>query len=496
MKVTKDTILSNIPQTLKQLPRWILWKLETRDGTETKVPYRIDGVRASTTNPNDWTDFATAVSAFDPGKHNGLGFVLRKDDNIVCIDLDNCIGDDGKICDKANYIVRIMNSWTEISQSGKGLHIFIRGSKTTDKSKATPDEFKSLEVYDSARYIALTGNHLPGTPLEIMERQGALNTICDLYFPKSESTPPQTIKPHHDSLTDDEIISLCRKAQNAPKFVSLYDNGDTSLYNGDESRADEALACIFAFYTKDAAQIERLMNASALARREKWRQREDYRRRTIQKALSLSREHYDAKPKSTMNLDSHSLTSPKVKLDVECPNCESFTLYYIMQDGMYFLKCESCSFNKLVIEFRDNLDEGKLEFKCPKCGLWQNNMPTPCESCGFKAAKFLLRHESTLRHEVAVIDHPIQRYPLQKLNGTAQTQTQREAFLEGTFSSWLHKAKAKPPVTPLFDAFWLKGELAFLFGSTGVGKSILAVQIADAIAKGAKIQGFDGLKTI
>jgi archaellum biogenesis ATPase FlaH len=49
-----------------------------------------------------------------------------------------------------------------------------------------------------------------------------------------------------------------------------------------------------------------------------------------------------------------------------------------------------------------------------------------------------------------------------------------------------------PPVTPLFDVFWSKGELAFLFGETGVGKSILAVQIADAISKGAKIQGFDG----
>jgi putative DNA primase/helicase len=298
--------------------------------------------------------------------------VLQKEDNIVCIDLDNCIGDDGKICDKANYIVRIMNSWTEISQSGKGLHIFIRGSKPTDKSKATPDEFKSLEVYDSARYIALTGNHLPGTPLTIEDRQSALNTICDLYFPKSESTPPQTIKPHHDSLTDDEIIALCRKAQNAPKFVSLYDNGDTSLYNGDESRADEALACMLAFYTKDAAQLERLMNASALARREKWRQREDYRRRTIQKALSLTREHYDAKPKSTMNLDSHSPTRLKVKLDFDpCPKCDSSTLDIFMQDGMYFLKCLRCDFSKPVIEFRDNLDEGKLEFKCPKCGLWQ-----------------------------------------------------------------------------------------------------------------------------
>jgi RecA-family ATPase len=49
-----------------------------------------------------------------------------------------------------------------------------------------------------------------------------------------------------------------------------------------------------------------------------------------------------------------------------------------------------------------------------------------------------------------------------------------------------------PPVTPLFDVFWLKGELTFLFGSAGIGKSILAVQILDAIAKGAKVQRFDG----
>jgi len=95
-----------------------------------------------------------------------------------------------------------------------------------------------------------------------------------------------------------------------------------------------------------------------------------------------------------------------------------------------------------------------------------------------------------------------------------QTKTETEAFTDETFSECLHKAssqpqklpglitrtaserlnsgKTKPPVTPLFDDFWLSGELAFLFGETGVGKSILAVQIADAISKGAKIQGFDG----
>jgi len=501
-KVVSDAF----PQTLKQLRRWILWRLETRDGAQTKVPYRIDGVRASITNSNDWTDFDTACRAFDPARYNGLGFVLRKEDNIVCIDLDHCIGDDGKICGEALSIVNLLNSWTEVSQSGKGLHIFVRGTKPTDKCRATPREFKSLEIYDSDRYIALTGNHLPNTPLEIIELHGSLKSLCDLYFPKQESTPTQSFKPHLD-LSDEEIIALCRKAENAEKFVALFDKGDTSRYGGDESRADAALACLLAFYTKDATQIERLMTASALGQREKWRRREDYRRMTIQKALDSTREHYAPKPKSTTNLDSHSPTRLKVKLDFDpCPKCDSSTLDIFMQDGMYFLKCLRCDFSKPVIEFRDNLDEGKMEFKCPKCGLWQDDIPTPCKSCGFTTAEFKLIHESTLRHEAAVSDQPMpnpleKKYPLESLNGTAhphhasaasRPQTETEAFIAKTFSARLHEAKSKPPVTPLFDAFWLKGELAFLFGSAGIGKSILAVQIADAIAKGAKIQGFDG----
>jgi putative DNA primase/helicase len=203
--MNKNNILSGIPQTFKQLSRWKLWRLERRDGTETKVPYRIDGRKASPTNPNDWTDFDTAVRAFDPEKYDGLGFVLTKEDGIVCIDLDECIGEDGKICDEAMDIVKMMNSWAEVSYSGKGLHILVRGTKPTDKCKAQSKtgKIKSIEVYDSGRFVAITGNHLSFTPLDIMERQSELNALCALYFPKQESTPPQTIRPHHDSLSDD-----------------------------------------------------------------------------------------------------------------------------------------------------------------------------------------------------------------------------------------------------------------------------------------------------
>ncbi len=46
------------------------------------------------------------------------------------------------------------------------------------------------------------------------------------------------------------------------------------------------------------------------------------------------------------------------------------------------------------------------------------------------------------------------------------------------------KGRERRPPGPLFDAFWREGELAMLFSEPGEGKSVLAVQIADAIARG------------
>jgi DNA-binding transcriptional ArsR family regulator len=86
---------------------------------------------------------------------------------------------------------------------------------------------------------------------------------------------------------DEEIIRLCRAAENAPKFEALYDRGDVHAYHGgDDSAADLALLSMLAFYTQDPAQLERIFSDSALGLRGKWRRRADYRERTIEKALA------------------------------------------------------------------------------------------------------------------------------------------------------------------------------------------------------------------
>jgi hypothetical protein len=92
---------------------------------------------------------------------------------------------------------------------------------------------------------------------------------------------------------DEEVIEKCRGAKNAAKFSDLFDRGDVHAHHGgDDSVADLALLGILTHWTQDPVQLERIFSDSALARREKWR-RDDYRWRTIERALKDARPGYD-----------------------------------------------------------------------------------------------------------------------------------------------------------------------------------------------------------
>jgi hypothetical protein len=134
-------------------------------------------------------------------------------------------------------------------------------------------------------------NSIPG-------RQDALDDFAHTFLMRDGAEPNGN--GHHTNgrasvgqLSDEEIIGLCRKAKNAAKFADLYDDGDVNRHHGgDESRADQTLASMLAFYTQENAQLERLISGSALGQRPKWKSRSDYRRRTIDKALNGVRETY------------------------------------------------------------------------------------------------------------------------------------------------------------------------------------------------------------
>lgn len=83
--------------------------------------------------------------------------------------------------------------------------------------------------------------------------------------------------------------------------------------------------------------------------------------------------------------------------------------------------------------------------------------------------------------------------PLQILNHKKELEKASEYF--GLFSvkngnEWIAQAKCRPVPKMLFSEFWHEHELCILFADTNLGKSILAVQIAESISKGEPIPGF------
>ncbi|MBA2693952.1 MAG: hypothetical protein H0U65_15915 [Rubrobacter sp.] len=178
------TEFENIPDGLKERRQWLLWRWDAKPGGRTKVPYRADGRRASSTNPATWASFEDTAASFAGGRFSGIGFAVTKDDPFTGIDLDDCVcPDTGETMPKAGELVRRFDSYTEITPSGKGLRIWIRATKPAGRCSKP-----GLEVYDSGRYFTVSGRILAGSRKTIEERQSELEALIAEEFPTPEQT--------------------------------------------------------------------------------------------------------------------------------------------------------------------------------------------------------------------------------------------------------------------------------------------------------------------
>lgn len=133
---------------------WVAWDYE--DGA--KVPRSKDGGRASTTNPSTWGTYDEVAAAAEHYGWAGVGIVLT--DGYAGIDLDGAIGPDGSLLPWAEEIVDSMDSYTEVSPSGTGVHIIV----WTDRGQTGPigrnDREQGIEVYNHGRYFTVTGDSI------------------------------------------------------------------------------------------------------------------------------------------------------------------------------------------------------------------------------------------------------------------------------------------------------------------------------------------------
>lgn len=272
----------SVPAELRDRPQWV-----ARRGKVLVDPKT--GRNAKTNDPSTWGTFEEAVARAKRDGLDGIGFVFAASDPYAFVDVDRCFDPEtGEADPWALEVVRNLESYTELSTSGEGLHVVVRGEKPGPRCRAVADGHR-IEMYDAGQYLALTGRLLPGRPPTVEDRAGALGALYHEMFGDAAGDIGELTDPVSPPMGDDEILERCRRAGNAEKFAVLW-SGDTSGHGGDHSAADQSLVSVLSFYTQDKDQLDRLFRRSGLMR-PKW-ERPDYRERTVRKALTEDRNYF------------------------------------------------------------------------------------------------------------------------------------------------------------------------------------------------------------
>lgn len=281
-----------IPSELQQLDCWINWRLEKKIDPETKkvkytkIPYQTNGWLAKTDNLKTWNDFKTVVD--HSHRYDGIGFVFSLDTPYTAIDIDHCIDEKGIVSEEAKKWVNKFNSYTEISQSGTGLHIIVKSNKIElysifkDYNLDTGTKRSRGEIYINKRYFAITGN-VYDNHTEIKEANP--NHIIDFldYLNIKPDKKQNDVVNNQKSpqMTDDEILKKASSAKNGFYFDQLYNEVGKS----GNSESDQSICNILAFYTQDIEQIRCILKNSPRYR-DKFDEHPSYLDRTIQKAIN------------------------------------------------------------------------------------------------------------------------------------------------------------------------------------------------------------------
>lgn len=261
--INKENYLQNIPQELRQYKQW-LWfkrivKVDKRGKEKiSKIP--ISPITLKSDGWNDkkhWTDFETAVKNLESSGSDGLSFALSKDDPFVCIDLDRVDDSFG------NFLNDFNDTYQEVSQSGRGVHIFAKGVI----AKNFNNQIEKVEMYQENRCIVMTGNIQrfgSMTVRRIEPKQKELDKYYKLFAPKDSIK--EAIR--HYRMIDEQVPDcnkvieiLCRHNARAK---ALFEGSSTS---GDSSKDDFVLLLFLNSFTHgNAEMMKEIFLRSALNR--------------------------------------------------------------------------------------------------------------------------------------------------------------------------------------------------------------------------------------
>lgn len=247
---------------------------------------------------SDWGTYKEAKAVND----KQIGIVFTEDKTLLGIDLDHCLNDQNIEHEEKEKIVQLIieaDTYTEISPSATGLHLFLELEESLDLSANRHGNF---EAYTLGRYFTFTGNiYKEEKEIRKVSREEALSLLEIIGYPwgKAVNTGENSSKSMHQEvksthfIEEEYLLKRMFSSKGGEKIKSLY-NGDISEYDKDASSADMALLSHLAFWTgKNATQMETVWLGSPLGQRKKTKERKDYRDRTIANAINGCKEIYE-----------------------------------------------------------------------------------------------------------------------------------------------------------------------------------------------------------
>lgn len=180
----------NIPDVLKKVDRWVMWKAGPRKptGKFDKVPVNNQGRKVNGLTSENWLTFEDAHAGYCAGKCDGVGYVLNGEPVMhgdeplypVALDFDNCEASESEY---RKLWLKLGKPYVEVSPSGKGLRMFAL-SRVVLKGG---NDGHGHEMYFSGRFVTVTGNSGQG---KICEATAQLLELHDGWFP-SKTLPPK-----------------------------------------------------------------------------------------------------------------------------------------------------------------------------------------------------------------------------------------------------------------------------------------------------------------
>lgn len=276
----------NIPESLRNLNQWVLWKYLWRDdqGAWTKVPLQIDRQPASTTQPETWASFNSVTQAYNQniGYFSGIGFVFTRESGIVGVDIDDCVtwdqyedGTPRPIFDE--WFLRTFNKipggFIEYSPSRHGVHFFVYANP----KQSIKFSGGGLEIYAESRYFTVTGDLIDPVANDLIDATAPVNEIVEALLSQRESKAETRSEPAtnlaQSNLPISERLQIARQSKNGAEIGKLLDGDFSSFRRADNegrSEADMALCRYLAFYCDGNPTILRMLMEASKMVRPKW----------------------------------------------------------------------------------------------------------------------------------------------------------------------------------------------------------------------------------